>query len=162
MNELPANLKVLGSNAFYGNSDHLIITKIPKNLERIEGWSFYFGDNIAISNFDNNLNYIGSYALAYAGSQIHFDTVYFGSNVTTIGKEAFGRFDGSGIYGSGKIKHLYFENPYTTYELSLVNDSNRATYEALSDAEKEAWLIYEMGWWKGIEDYAFSYDGSTI
>lgn len=140
MNELPAGLKTLGANAFYGNSDHLTITKLPNNLTKIEDWVFYKGNDVTISEFGNSLMHIGKSAFAYGGSNISSDTVYFKSSVTHIGAEAFGKLSngGTSIYGNGRIKHLYFENPYTVYENALVTSDKRAIYDALSDAEKEA------------------------
>ena len=116
LNELPESLIYIGANAFYMNTKNVTVTKIPPHLEELGGFALC-GDNVIITDFNNSLKRINSYALYNAGSNIKDNIIYIRKNVEFIGQYAFGT--GSSLcYGNGKIQHVNFENPESAYHLN--------------------------------------------
>lgn len=115
LNELPESLIYIGANAFYMNTKNVIVTEIPPHLEELGSFALC-GDNVIITDFNNSLKRINSYALYNAGSNIKESTIYIRGNVEFVGQYAFGT--GSLHYGNGKIQHVNFVNPESTYHLS--------------------------------------------
>lgn len=102
VNELPASLRKLGSQAFW-YVNNITVTKLPKNLEIIPGQVFYSGssydvNNISITRFENNIRKIESGALRYVGGAVQENTLYFGPSVVSIGDRAFGDYNGNNAH----------------------------------------------------------------
>ena len=76
INELPANLKYLGSNTFYCAGSNITITKLPKGLKTLKSWVFAYCENVNVKVFGSNelghgLEEIEKAALYKCGSSVN-------------------------------------------------------------------------------------------
>jgi hypothetical protein len=86
LDRLPSSLQVIGSNAFYGCSLYLGITKIPDSVATIDSRAFYGCSNLAINELSQNLETLGSGAF-YNNTLLNIKTLP--PKVTVINSEVF-------------------------------------------------------------------------
>ena len=117
INELPDGLMTLGQSAFWNAGANVIITKLPKNLEVLNGQTFTFCSGVQITNFGSDgsgslLKSIGTQCFYGAGTQNgggRISKIYFGTTVTEVGSNAFYN------YCSPALKNAYFANSKDIY-----------------------------------------------
>lgn len=115
--ELPDGLMTLGQSAFWNAGSNVIITKLPKNLEVLNGQTFTFCPGVQIANFGSDgsgslLKSIGTQCFYGAGAQNGgggVSKIYFGTTVTEVGSNSFYN------YCAPALKNAYFTNSRDTY-----------------------------------------------
>lgn len=122
--KLPESLVTLGSGAFSGAGEYVVLKTLPKNLETLEGWVFNNCPHVKISTFGSNdgttskLRVIGRGAFENAGEGEGdpVERIEVLRTVQEIGMDAFRN------YGGGTLKSAAFTNTYNTTwaEMGLV------------------------------------------
>ena len=122
--KLPESLVTLGSGAFSGAGEFVVLKTLPKNLETLEGWVFNNCPHVKISTFGSNdgttskLRVIGRGAFENAGEGEGdpIERIEVLRTVQEIGMDAFRN------YGGGTLKSAAFTNTYKTTwaEMGLV------------------------------------------
>ena len=111
INELPANLKTLGSSVFAGVSPTTIkVTYLPDSLTSIGATTFQYCQNVMVTDF--KVANIDSFAFYGCGTNLPSNTrLIFRQSVNSIGTQAFTN------YGGGKVVEVQFEHQTDTFDI---------------------------------------------